>query len=1133
MLENLIKQATCIVNCCGARGTGQLVTSSIVLTARHCIISALEAAQPITLAFFSNGRQQAISATVIADTPEFDACLLLLSEPIDIRPIPLSAELPVAGSDWSAFGYPASKANIGHGLNGRVSQILTEPTLKMDIDLAVEPSVGLTEYSGMSGAGLICNGVGKGLICLAVDQGIGAISVLQLREFLSANQVPVLAANTTTAGVVSDSSYVQRIEFEKDFDARLAAASGRYVFLEGAHGIGKTTFCNTFSSLSEDLVTLGTYSLTSSTEGMGPAQRAQPEVFARWLETMVTELVTGGPARQSEKTYAQLIESCSLMLQEFAQHCVRRKQRGILFLDGLNEAHAGGVDALARLVGLLPMALPASVTIVFTAPNFNVMASTLAGRVRSDDVVALPALADDAAREYCTLHPGLRQASSTLITAICTKAKGHPLYLRYVIEYVAESQASDGLDDFPDFSGIIEDYYEVLWSRLQSDTDAVALLAIMARLRSSILLDEMAQILSHQEKVAFVGVISRIKHLLLKPGDSGIYHPSFAIFLVSKTSAIEASTHERIGNFCSQYSEKRYGAVNLIHHLLRSNEVHRATAISSCTQDWVDRCVTFGVVADTLLYDVDEVIGAAAGSPNAVDVIRLLLLSQRIRFRYNVLLAQSAAEVAEALIALGRPDDAFNHVVRFGVLVAPVEDSLRLAYRLTENGFASHAVRLLDLAYTKVEELYEDSELSIPDYLRLVDLDLRCLYLLHRADGRLRERQLSVALGQTSATIDATFGENEEGAAGALTHVRSSLFSTIITLGGNYTSILRMGRATGNDPESILNVLVLTVLKIVQLSEEYGSPLEGCCPPTMLEEIAELLAADLEVDENYFYNILDAVILCGGPVSLVNSIVSRRKLAAPEQVAIKDKDGVSFQYHAWHDVSRQGCAASFVTSDDLCPEVLPLSNSDWLQTFDDLTRALAWCEGKARRAAADEDVAASAAILLVLEERILKPLDFTLGQRMGWEHSYFVPEQVMPVIYDRIFLLYLSCFRDKLDDLFHVVHARLPNQFGIYSEGFRRILQRFVAVFKVSMSPEASSDGVFPVVLYWRDYVLRNVQNRHELVPELLQIIPAMVHWDASELAGAVYQDMLNVSMGPSWYKEDQLELMNSALRGR
>lgn len=76
-----------------------------------------------------------------------------------------------------------------------------------------------------------------------------------------------------------------------------------------------------------------------------------------------------------------------------------------------------------------------------------------------------------------------------------------------------------------------------------------------------------------------------------------------------------------------------------------------------------------------------------------------------------------------------------------------------------------------------------------------------------------------------------------------------------------------------------------------------------------------------------------------------------------------------------------------------------------------------------------------------------------------------------------------------------------------------------------------TEDQVFSLVERWKEFVVNNLENRYELVPELLSIIPFYTKLDASDEANKTYQLVLSFSMGPSWYKEDQFGLSVTVLQ--
>jgi hypothetical protein len=69
-----------------------------------------------------------------------------------------------------------------------------------------------------------------------------------------------------------------------------------------------------------------------------------------------------------------------------------------------------------------------------------------------------------------------------------------------------------------------------------------------------------------------------------------------------------------------------------------------------------------------------------------------------VTFHYNVLFAQSATLIAEALIALNRPREALNHAIRSDILIGSPDQALKIAFSLIQSGFPEGAILLLDKA---------------------------------------------------------------------------------------------------------------------------------------------------------------------------------------------------------------------------------------------------------------------------------------------------------------------------------------------------------------------------------------------------------------------------------------------------
>jgi hypothetical protein len=157
-------------------------------------------------------------------------------------------------------------------------------------------------------------------------------------------------------------------------------------------------------------------------------------------------------------------------------------------------------------------------------------------------------------------------------------------------------------------------------------------------------------------------------------------------------------------------------------------------------------------------------------------------------------------------------------------------------------------------------------------------------------------------------------------------------------------------------------------------------------------------------------------------------------------------------------------------------------------------------------------------------------MQFSLAQRKDWQYSYAIPESVFPIVWKRIAIIYRDCYSSDVHRFLANVEARAPSQLGLYSEGFRQSLSELIRSLVSNDIDENQTGALFTLLQVWKDYVVGGVENRHELIPELLKLIPLFVKIGAQEEASRLYDIVLSVSMGPSWYKESQFSIMNTAL---
>lgn len=1127
MTEEEIKQATCQVVGKDEVGTGWLISANLVLTAYHCVEAAVTAGEPVVVRFGTG--TAAIEHTTAAGPydEDLDVCLLQLAAPLQFEPIPISAKGLRPGEKWNAFGYPVAKMQLGHVVRGEIQQVLAERVHRMDLDLSVEPGTHLSDYKGLSGSALIVGSACKGLLRLNIDSALGAVSFEKLKAFLETNAL--LPREPSSSNAAQD--FGTRPEFDELFESSIEKKRNGYLLLDGSHGVGKSTYCAMFRPESQALENLGVYHFTDRARGLTPAQQVQPEVFFDWASSLLSTRATGRPARLMDLTYSQLIEQTGEVFKSLAARSKKAGKTGVLFIDGINEAATVGDDALRRFVGLLPQSVPEGLVIVVTGVGLDSLAASLAPVLQGAERLTLPTLERDIQYGVCTGFLNDDKVTMQIVAALCDRAMGHPLYLRYLADLVNSGASEVDIAELPVFSGAIEDYYETIWSKLALDNDVVNLLGIIARLRWGILVANLTCMLSPAELAVLPSTLLRVRHLLASPENTAIYHPSFSQFVVHKTTLISEWAHTRLFGFCASSQSGDYGVLNKVYHALRGGAQQQLQAIANCQQAWVDNSVLRGTEPDVLLSDIDETLSAATRVGTALDIIRLLLLSQRLTFRYDVLFVQSAEHVAVALVALGKAESALRHVVRNGRLVVSADEAFSVAHALTQRGSTGLTLDVLELVQREINVVFDKMRsgdgLSTREFFTAVNLRMHAFSLARAAGEDPPFTRFLRAIVEGFLRGPNSQFSPEEGAE-ILRGLSGEMAGAQLCLKAEYRPFSELKLPMDVDLSHQLLIFLQTLAHAQMYSELYGVALNRDMVTLLLEDIARVIDAPLEQDDRRFI-FTDALIEAGATPSLVAKYSAGVDLG-DGTLPFYEKNRADPAESGFDSAMLHLRASAFLADGYTKPLVRTPTADAWEQDLQALARAVAWCDGKGRRSFAANDQPALDAVWSFVADDLLPSLAFTLESRIHWDSSYFVPETVVPRLYEQLAKLLLECFAAKATVLLDALERGFDIQLGLYNEGFRQALQQVLRLFIERMSGGPGAGKVFTLVMRWRDYVAANVENRFELIPELLQIVPLLARLQADEEALRTYRMVLSFSMGPSWYKEDQLSMMTSTL---
>lgn len=1126
MTEEGVKLATCQVVGKDESGTGWLVARDRVLTAYHCVEAAHKAGEQVVARFGLGASASEHPVVVDSHDEDLDVCLLLLAAPLELEPVPLNLEPVRPGEKWSCFGFPVVKLQLGHIAQGEVQQALSERVHGVDLDLSVMAETQLSDYKGLSGSALMVGLACRGLIRLNVDSALCALSLHAIKPFLEASG---LLADWPIAKP-SEAPIGQRPAFDALFESTLAKVGGGYVFLDGPHGIGKSTYCEEFAPQSDAIERLGVYHFSQHLRGVNPAHQAQPDVFFDWLNSLSSMQFTGRPARLLDLPYSELVTRTNKLFEGLAQHLHTVEKRGVIFIDGINEAVAAGEDSLRRFVGLLPPSVPQGLVVVITGVGLDSIAASLSPILQSAERLTLPQLDDSVQHTLCVELLNQENARPSTVAALCERAKGHPLYLRYLTELVNGGAERSEIDKLPAFSGKIEDYYETIWAGVTANPDAVHLLALIARLRQSVPIASLAGLLTPSEAAALPSTLARIRHLLLKPEDAAIYHSSFSEFIVLKTAAVDQSTHSRLADFCFSSESGDYGVLNKVFHRLRGPSALKLEGVRACGQEWVDGSVVLGTEPDILLTDIDDALEVATESGAATEIIRLLLLSQRLSFRYNVLFVQCAELVARALVSLGKPQVALRHIVRHGRLVLSSDAAFAVANVLIRRGNEDDALELLELFQRELdrgffERLAPGTSINAGEFFGAIKLRLHGHSLAHAAGAHVSFMTTLQAVVERFLPLSDLKPEQR---ADVVRHLIGDMTGARLTLEGVYTPVKELGLPPDVDPSDMLLMLLQIVEHAQTQAKQYAISLPRHELDLLLQDVASVIDAPLE-PEHRRDHLLDSLIESGASVELVASYAVGITLSNASIPLTKENRAVP-DTSSFEEAMRRIRAACFLDSKH---EESPLRSADsdgWESWLQSVARAVAWCDGKARQTAATKDEACSTKVWAFATDKLLPALCLDLGSRCQWDSSYFIPEAVVPLLYCRLVKLALDCKPSALDVLIDTLDREFDSQLGLYNEGFRAVLAGVLDLVVPSKPTGALADKTFKLTVRWRDYISANVENRIELVPELLEIIPLLVDLEAVEEAQKTYRMVLSFSMGPSWYKEDQLSLMSGTL---
>ena len=627
---------------------------------------------------------------------------------------------------------------------------------------------------------------------------------------------------------------------------------------------------------------------------------------------------------------------------------------------------------------------------------------------------------------------------------------------------------------------------------------------VLSQLRSPVSVPELKGMLAVEHREDCHAALAGIRHLIHGQEEIEIADRHFAAFLPLQFPEYIKICRENLVTFCDGHPESPYAAVHLVYHYASAG--HTSKALANCTQEWADRLAHRHRSPDLILSDIKHTAMLAADTGQPGELIRLLLLLQRIAFRYRTVLSEFTAESVQTLLAQKKYAEAVSLLVEQNTLLTDPAEALHfLPYFYAHEAWAE--AELLHHALEKqAAPAPEWSRKNV--FSRNFETPASCAktVLQERNRDRLKVRKVWDC--------------------GVAYH-----HPNMLSYGRMHTDITEVENNTGAAADrSWAGVYAQSLIAFSTLFSSYNLPdvNTGHTEAKVRDGIEYLLKHyGCTNDKNDLKVIIQA--LSGNPVDIgLLSGLMNSYLQFGTGTGLRSNNGVDLDGQLYENLCLQSFCRGFLDDGEVMEvTVKNWYRQTWEQDFIQLTEEIHFLEGKAVRYRSSNQLPEKSGFILNALEGILTGLRFSFRARSQWDRSYLIPEELYPLLCSKLLHLIGNYSPAHLSPFLDFLKNGSADQLGLYSEGFRKTLKMAVRSLMVL---KYGKENILPLVEIWKSHVLSGVQNRWERAEELLLINEIYGILQEEENAAAVFQDLLDSSMGPVWNQESPLKLVNRAL---
>lgn len=1112
-LMDKIKRAICqIISGEDILGTGFYIGNGKIITARHVVdrkeeleVHFLE----IEKAVISYLCQKVIRL-------ETDLAILTIEDDEKLKDIYLLCNMNriIMHSSFVSYGYPGNNfcelsRICGTIINSHDGVEISQYNLELNITEGE-----LSNYSGMSGAPLIVDGQVYGILVYQSGYQLRAIEFNRVANELE-TVIRVQDDNHVICNVethVKLDNYIQDYKLVNElYKLVLSDEAPGVIFVEGNNGSGKTLWIEHLSSYG-CLCVIGKYYLGHTLDSEPVIYRKSEEILYEWLIKIVSVYAESRIGRLNDNSYVKRVQEVSKILDILNMSMKEMNKHAILCLDGIDEFSCDEQNENERFCSYFAGNRRTHVHFIVSTNNAKNLAKCLQKARNEKNVLHKNKLGKIQVRWYLKEHLAIA-LSSEIVDRLVDKVDGNPLYMQYLIKTINEFSHDDItelINELPDYSGEIEQYYDYIWQSISQQDSYVKYLAWYARVRFAVTKSQFLNMVPVEERISFDKAASALNNLVVDYEKMTFFHNSFRNYIIGRTLYLDQNIHHELGNYCIIHEDEMYAVANCLYHLRLGNQKDVTQSFVLCNQDWINRCASLSISPEIMQADMEAELSICCNQGKLSEVIRILLLMQRADYRYNDMFIRYAYLIGMAEIAIGYPDKVLYYIRRQNVWLVDFDEIWCIFEELLQHQFYEQAMQLCDEVETDILRHFSDENSGSLESISL---------LIHMYSG-LAEVDAETSHHKLYTLYKLIYSMEQE--EGILDGINMSAGDYILWKYGRAVDDEKLKQGGINVSQRVYDNWILSMAGAVDLERLSGIAIQSD------EEVVSLIEKywDLFQWDNRFQKIFNRIYVeKGRNYEQIKARILTGQYDS-ESNSVRNANGVDVDYEKLYSMFYYYRNQAYADAQNYKTIHITNVESDWEKSFLDILRGIGVFYGTALKCSVNNDTEKLTEITCDFK-RFLCDVWPSFEKRVTLKDTYKIPESVLEVAMQFVSRYFSIMVREELPWFFQFILDRVDEQLGVYHEAYFRMLLNIITTFRCY---SADVELIIPLLQKLYEDIKIKEMNRYDRTELLLKLVTNFEKAGCIELAKNAYKEMLNSSMGPGWYKEGQFYLIDQAI---